>query len=181
MHRYFKLFQDSTRDVLEGNVELAAQDRLLGTLLSFPPQAESVPLEGSPRTGYEPTAVVYIEAEKPLCQLVKQRRRWMNGSVATNVWILREGVISNSSQDQLNKFLSWCMVLLNVIHEMVVRMFGPALLIVWMFRLGLFLPDLFTNPKVVFDPDLSLKAMEINANRLPFGILVGGFYVSSRL
>jgi hypothetical protein len=52
---------------------------------------------------------------------------------------------------------------------------GPALLIVvCMFRLGLFLPDLFTNPKIVFDPDLSLVDIEIEEGRLPYGMAIWG-------
>jgi len=31
-----------------------------------------------------------------------------------------------------------------------VRLFGPALLIVWMFRFGLFIPDLLDDPTVIF-------------------------------
>ena len=182
LHDYLNLFKDSTRGLIDGNVELV-QDRILGTLLSFPPKADEVPSmmpeEGWPRTGFVYEAIFYIEAQRPLSQYVKQRRRWGNGNYATNLWKLREGIISSSNQDTFNKFLSWCMVYLNFFQATVIRLFGPALLIVWIFRFGLFLPDLVQNPKFFFDPTLSPTAFEIDENRLIYGVTLGGLYVSS--
>ena len=134
MHQYFRLFQNSSKGLIAGNVELV-EDRIPGTLLSFPPKGfreEAVmPHEGWPRTGFVYDAVFYIEAEKPLSQLVKQRRRWLNGTFATYLWMLMERIVTRSNQDPFNRFLSWLLVIINVVQGMVVRLCGPALLIVW--------------------------------------------------
>jgi hypothetical protein len=180
MRQYFQLFSRSNKGLILGNVELV-EDRIPGTLLVFPPKQSSkdenvMPPEGWPKTGLVRDAVFYMEAEKPLSQLVKQRRRWLNGTFATYIWMLQEGIISNSNQDPISKFLSWCLVAFGVFQGLVVRMFGPALLIVWMFRFGLFLPDLIADPARVFDPQLSLLAVEQQPGRLLDGILFGGMY-----
>jgi hypothetical protein len=181
MHDYFKLFSRSNKGLILGNVELV-EDRIPGTLLAFPPKRSSkdssvMPREGWPKTGLVHDAIFYMEAEKPLSQLVKQRRRWLNGSFATYIWMLSEGIISNSNQDPIGKFFSWGLVLLNVFQGIVVRMFGPALLIVWMFRFGLFLPDLIADPARIFDPNLSLLEVETEPGRLFDGIMFGGMYL----
>jgi hypothetical protein len=180
MSQYFHLFSRSNKGLILGNVELV-EDRIPGTLLVFPPKQSSkhdniMPVEGWPKTGLVRDAVFYMEAEKPLSQLVKQRRRWLNGTFATYVWMLQDGIISNSNQDPISKSLSWCLVALGVFQGLVVRMFGPALIIVWMFRFGLFIPDLIADPSRVFDPDLSLRAVETEPGRLLDGILFGGIY-----
>ena len=181
MHQYFKLFSRSNKGLILGNVELV-EDRIPGTLLAFPPKKATkdenrMPLEGWPKTGLVHDAIFYMEAEKPLSQLVKQRRRWLNGTLATYVWMIQEGIISNSNQDPINKFLSWCLVVLGIFQGLVVRMFGPALLMVWMFRFGLFLPDLITDPSRIFDPSLSLMEVESESGRLVDGIVFGGMYL----
>lgn len=76
----------------------------------------------------------------------------------------------------MTKFLSWLLVLVNVIQGFVVRFFGPALLIVWMFRFGLFLPDILSDPKVIFDPDTDLREVEFEKGRFVYGLLSGGIY-----
>ena len=136
-----------------------------------------MPVEGWPKTGLVHEAIFYMEAEKPLSQLVKQRRRWLNGTFATYIWMLSEGIISNANQDPISKTLSWCLVLLGVMQGLVVRMFGPALLIVWMFRFGLFLPDLLADPAKIFDPNISLVEVESEPGRLLDGLLFGGMYL----
>jgi hypothetical protein len=181
MHQYFKLFSRSNKGLILGNVELV-EDRILGTLLVFPPKESSkddnvMPVEGWPKTGLVHDAIFYMEAEKPLSQLVKQRRRWLNGTFATYIWMLSEGIIGNSNQDPISKTFSWCLVLLGVFQGLVVRMFGPALLIVWMFRFGLFLPDLLAEPGKIFDPNLSLVEVEMQPGRLLDGVLFGGMYL----
>jgi hypothetical protein len=75
-------------------------------------------------------------------------------------------------------FMCWWLVAISVIQGLVVRLVGPALLTVWVFRFGLFLPDLVTDPSAIFDPNLSLTELEIEEQRLPYGIACGGCYVS---
>lgn len=77
----------------------------------------------------------------------------------------------------MRQFLSWFLVVLNVFQGLVVRFTGPALLVVWMFRFGLFLPDLFNDPTVIFDPEVSLMELEIKQHRLGWGLLTGGVYL----
>jgi cellulose synthase/poly-beta-1,6-N-acetylglucosamine synthase-like glycosyltransferase len=112
MHEYFRLFQHSSQGLIVGNVELV-EDRIPGTLLSFPlksnKECTKMPQEGWPRTGFVHEALFYVEvrpvdqwiqngisgtishefsswkAEKPLSQLIKQRRRWLNGTFATYI------------------------------------------------------------------------------------------------
>jgi hypothetical protein len=181
MQQYFRLFSRSNKGLILGNVELV-EDRIPGTLLAFPPKQSSkdksvMPAEGWPKTGLVRDAIFYMEAEKPLSQLVKQRRRWLNGTFATYIWMLQEGIITNSNQDAISKSFSWCLVALGVFQGLVVRMFGPALVIVWMFRFGLFLPDLIADPIRVFDPNLSLWEVEMEPGRLMTGIIFGSMYL----
>jgi cellulose synthase/poly-beta-1,6-N-acetylglucosamine synthase-like glycosyltransferase len=113
MHQYFRLFQRSSHGLIVGNVELV-EDRIPGTLLSFPFKEDKVPAkmprDSWPRTGFVHEAIFYIEAEKPLSQLVKQRRRWLNGTFATYLWMLTEGLVTKSNQEPVNRFLSWCLI-----------------------------------------------------------------------
>jgi cellulose synthase/poly-beta-1,6-N-acetylglucosamine synthase-like glycosyltransferase len=81
---------------------------------------------------------------------VKQRRRWLNGTFATYIWMLLEGIVTRSNQESVNRFFSWLLVVINVVQGIVVRLCGPALLIEWMFRFGLFIPDLFADPTTLF-------------------------------
>jgi hypothetical protein len=68
------------------------------------------------------------------------------------------------------------LVIVNVIQGFVVRFFGPALLIVWMYRFGLFIPDIFSDPIAVFDPKISIQAIQFDLKRLKYGVLSGGLY-----
>ena len=107
MAQYFNLFSRSNKGLILGNVELV-EDRIPGTLLAFPPKKSSkdenvCPPEGFPKTGLVSDAVFYMEAEKPLSRLVKQRRRWLNGTFATYIWMLQEGIITKSNQDPMTK------------------------------------------------------------------------------
>ena len=180
MHEYFKLFTRSNKGLILGNVELV-EDRIPGTLLAFPPKPSKLdpvqPPEGWSRTGFVHDAIFYMEAEKPLSQLVKQRRRWLNGTFATYIWMLQEGIILNSNQDAFTRTMSQILVVLSVLQGFVVRLFGPALNIVWMFRFGLFIQDLYKDPGRLFDPEVNLLEVEIEDGRLKEGIICGGLYL----
>jgi hypothetical protein len=69
------------------------------------------------------------------------------------------------------------LVILNVFQGLVVRFFGPPLLVVWLFRFGLFVPEFFHDPAVIFSPEVSLTALEIDMGRLKYGLVLGGPYL----
>mmetsp|Transcript_27705 Transcript_27705/g.56044 ORF Transcript_27705/g.56044 Transcript_27705/m.56044 type:complete len:550 (+) Transcript_27705:231-1880(+) len=177
MRQYFRMFQRSNQSLLMKNVEIV-EDRIPGTLLSFPIKGDkeevSMPAEGWPQTGFVREAIFYVEATKPLSQLCKQRRRWLNGTFATYIWILREGLIQRSRQDETVKFLSSIILLISIIQGFLVRLFGPGLLIVWVTRFGLLLPALINNPAKVFSPDINLT--EVQGESALWGLLFGGSY-----
>ncbi len=82
-----------------------------------------------------------------------------------------------SNQDPINKLLSQFLVLINVFQALVVRFMGPSLVVVWMFRFGLFIPDVIISPATIFDPTISLTYVEITEHRLWYGIATGGAYL----
>uniref|UniRef100_A0A7S3P609 chitin synthase n=1 Tax=Amphora coffeiformis TaxID=265554 RepID=A0A7S3P609_9STRA len=179
MQHYFQIFRRKSSSLIIGNVELV-EDRIPGALLAFPLKPSKVeanmPSTGWSRTGYCHEALFYLEAEKPLSQLVKQRRRWLNGTYATYFWLLSERIISNSNQALTTRFVSWVMVALHIIQGITVRYSGPALLIVWMWRFGLFLPDIIKDPANIFDPTVAVADLEAEPFRLWCSIAFGGGY-----
>jgi hypothetical protein len=80
MHNYFCLFQTSSKGLIAGNVELV-EDRIPGTLLSFPPKGTSkeeavMPVEGWPRTGaycYDAYVGLVCKGSSPLIELTLTR------------------------------------------------------------------------------------------------------------
>jgi chitin synthase len=91
MQKYFELSlrKLSNSDLVLGNTQLA-EDRFPGNLLSLQTkeQCSEQGLVRCPRVQYVTEAVYYFEAELPLQSLVKQRRRWINGSLFSAVWFL---------------------------------------------------------------------------------------------
>jgi cellulose synthase/poly-beta-1,6-N-acetylglucosamine synthase-like glycosyltransferase len=171
------MFSCSNKGLILGNVELV-QDRIIALLLAFQDKPSTgadkvTPPEGWPKIGLVHNAVVFREAEKSLDQLVKQRRRWLNGTFATNCWMLTD---SSSNRYHLNKTVSWCLVTLVIFQSLVAQMFGPALLIVVMFQFGIFLPDLYSDPSNLFDPTLSLADVDAEPARLMYACAVGLAY-----
>eukprot|EP00977_Amphora_coffeiformis_P021695 scaffold9738_cov132-Amphora_coffeaeformis.AAC.1 len=68
------------------------------------------------------------------------------------------------------------MVALHIIQGITVRYSGPALLIVWMWRFGLFLPDIIKDPANIFDPTVAVADLEAEPFRLWCSIAFGGGY-----
>lgn len=178
MAQYFNLFnrRSNKGGLVIGNVELV-EDRIPGALLSFPlkssKEERTMPKHGWPRTGFCYDAVFYVEAEVPLGQLVKQRRRWLNGTFATYIWEIQEGIITNSNQATSTRVFSFLLVMLHLFQGLLVRFGGPALLMVWVFRFALVLPDMLVNPERAFDPDLTLSDLEEDRLPLALGLTVG--------
>lgn len=88
----------------------------------------------SPRTGFVHDANYYYEAEKPLSQLVKQRRRWLNGTLAAYLWVIREGWIWDSKQSIPVKLIAFIFVAMNLIQGLFIRIAAPAILNVLTFK-----------------------------------------------
>jgi len=132
MHEYLSLTtkqaeqaNDISRIVL-GNVQLA-EDRFPPVLLTFRDK-EDCEQEGitHPHTGFEHDAIFYFEAEKPLGQLVKQRRRWINGSYIAVFWVLRESWIKNADHNLFTRTAAFTLLLLEFIQGLLIRFFVPS-------------------------------------------------------
>lgn len=81
------------------------------------------------RTGFVQDARYYFEAEKPLSQFLKQRRRWINSIFAAFLWVIHEGWIWNSKQPLYIKVFAYLYVLFNIIYETFKRFVFPASLV----------------------------------------------------
>ena len=70
--------------------------------------------------------VFYFEAEKPLDQLVKQRRRWINGTIAAQIWVLNSGWLWNSDHKLHVKLFAITLQVFAILQALIVRLMGPA-------------------------------------------------------
>jgi len=74
----------SSKDgIIQGNLKIA-EDRILSYLLLLVPGLRGMQYE----THWVPSTVFYFESEDNLRELVPQRRRWLNGTVAGYLWLL---------------------------------------------------------------------------------------------
>jgi hypothetical protein len=74
----------STRDgIIQGNLKIA-EDRILSYLLLLVPGPNGEQFE----THWVPSTTFFFESEDDLNELVPQRRRWLNGTVAGYLWLL---------------------------------------------------------------------------------------------
>ena len=83
---------DDGKDILKGSCVLA-EDRLLTYAALFPTKPEEAQglwrlcSSGSGSTIlFEPDAIFYFQSESTLSSYVKQRCRWLNGSIACDLW-----------------------------------------------------------------------------------------------
>ena len=72
--------------------------------------------------------VFYFEAEKSLDQLVKQRRRWINGTVAAQIWVLNSGWLWNSDHKLHVKLSAITLQVFAILQALIVRLMGPAVM-----------------------------------------------------
>ena len=80
-----------------------------------------------PHTGFVRDAIFYFEAEKPLGQLVKQRRRWINGAYMAGFWVLKEGwIFKAKSQGFITKAGAWAVLFFEIMQGFLIRMIIPA-------------------------------------------------------
>ena len=146
MHQYFSLVNKQVDSIIFGNVQLA-EDRIPSCLLVFRDDSGSKTADKNhrPRTGFVHDAIFYFEAEKPLGQLVKQRRRWINGTFAAYLWVVHEGWIWRGNHNLFVKLFATLFVLINLIQGVFIRLFGPSLLAVGLYTACLVLPALLSN------------------------------------
>jgi len=113
-------------DIVLGNVQLA-EDRFPPVLLTFRDQKNPIETKKNrPVTGFEHDAIFYFEAEKPLGQLVKQRRRWINGAYMAGYWVLKEGWINRAHHGFLTKLGASAILAFELIQGILIRMITPA-------------------------------------------------------
>jgi cellulose synthase/poly-beta-1,6-N-acetylglucosamine synthase-like glycosyltransferase len=146
MHQYFTLVNKQVDSIIFGNVQLA-EDRIPSCLLVFRDESGSKTVDKShkPRTGFVHDAIFYFEAENPLGQLVRQRRRWINGTFAAYLWVVREGWIWKGHHSWSVKLFATLLVFINLIQGVLIRMCGPSLFAVGLYSACLVLPLLLTN------------------------------------
>jgi hypothetical protein len=130
LDEYFSLTTKTVKvgndGIILGNVQLA-EDRFPPVLLTFR-TAENCNENQlfKPKTGFEHDAVFYFEAEKPLHNLVTQRRRWINGSYIAVYWVLMESWIRNAGHGWLMKSLASLLLFVELAQGAIVRLFVPS-------------------------------------------------------
>jgi hypothetical protein len=149
---YFHLttmaLRGDSSDIVLGNVQLA-EDRFPPVLLSFGSRVQDdESLEGSktkklPVSGFEHDAIFYFEAEKPLGQLVKQRRRWINGAYMAAYWALKGGWIGRSKQGMIAKLGAAGVLLFEVIQGALIRLVVPATCSCGLFFMVTIIPSIY--------------------------------------
>ena len=181
MQQYFALVNREADSLVHGNVQLS-EDRIPSCLLVFRDD-KCIEDEGRinrPRTGYVHDAIFFCEAEKPLSQLVRQRRRWINGTFASYLWVLQEKWIWRGHHYFFTKLIAWLIVVINLLQGVFVRLFGPAIITVVLYMWCLSLPLLTSNSvegtlQVLFEKE-ALLATGPGA-RLMAGLLAGLYLV----
>ena len=88
--------------------------------------------------------VFYFEAEKPLDQLVKQRRRWINGTIAAQIWVLNSGWLWNSDHKLHVKLFAITLQVFAILQALIVRLMGPALMAALTYDMITMIPILAT-------------------------------------
>lgn len=125
MHQYFALLNHHavTENLISGNIKLA-EDRIPSCLFAFQKEGKG--------TACVSNAFFYTEAEKPLAQLMKQRRRWINGSYAAWLWIAFQSDWHGTHWLTEVSVFAYCAV--SLLQGFLLRMFGPALISVVLFQ-----------------------------------------------
>ena len=196
---YFQLttmaLRGDSSDIVLGNVQLA-EDRFPPVLLSFgseededilaefgKPDDDSVG-DGKgkklPVTGFEHDAIFYFEAEKPLGQLVRQRRRWINGAYMAAYWALKGGWIGRSKQGMLFKIGAAAVLLFEIMQGAIIRLIIPATLSCGLFFMVTVIPSIYAGDA----EEVKVRMGGYTSDPLLFlygciaaGIYMGGFLV----
>lgn len=179
MMQYFAMVHLKATSLTIGNVQLA-EDRIPSSLLVFQTDDamdQSIKENTKwPKTGYVHEAVFYTEAEWPLGQFARQRRRWLNGSFASNIWVINEGLIGSSLHNFRTQFTAWFLTVLSIVQAFAIRYFAVAILTAWLYGVGFILPDVISDPTVIFQPDFHVEDSDYERRRM-YAVALGGGYI----
>ncbi|EEC42528.1 predicted protein, partial [Phaeodactylum tricornutum CCAP 1055/1] len=131
--------------IILGNVQLA-EDRFPPVLLTFRSK-DSCQRAGiaRPRTGFVHDAVFYFEAEKPLRQLVTQRRRWINGSYTAAYWVLLDSWIGKADHLIFAKLGACLILLIELLQGALIRLCVPATLSCGLMYMCTIVPSIYAK------------------------------------
>eukprot|EP01083_Nonionella_stella_P029187 80435_1 len=98
-----------------GNMKLA-EDRILTitSILNYP---------GSVRHSLIPDCIFYFDPQPNLTQLMKQRRRWINGSIATVLYVLQNVAFGEWQVNWLRKVYVLCTFYIQLVMYVVLFLF----------------------------------------------------------
>lgn len=179
MHEYFSLttkeLDADSSGIILGNVQLA-EDRFPPVLLTFrsPEDCDDAGIV-RPRTGFLRDAVFYFEAEKPLGQFVKQRRRWINGAFIAVYWVLHESWIRNSDHSYFTKLGAWFLLAIELLQGAFVRLFVPATIACGLSFMCTILPSIIEEDNEAIRNVLKLEG--IGADQFGLGAIAAAAYL----
>lgn len=84
-------------------------------------------------------------AYNSLGQFVKQRRRWLNGTFAAQIWVLNSGWLWRSNHKLYVKLFAIAFLVIDIIQGSIVRLMGPATMAVLTYNTINTLPVLATG------------------------------------
>jgi hypothetical protein len=179
MHEYFSLTTQKLEvdgsGIILGNVQLA-EDRFPPVLLAFRDENDCKDAGISkPRTGFVRDAVFYFEAEKPLSQFVKQRRRWINGGFIAVYWVLQERWISNSDHGFLAKAGSKFLLCIELLQGVIVRFVVPGTVACGLSFMVTILPSIIDGDEEGVKAVLNFE--EIEGSQFGLGALAAASYL----
>jgi cellulose synthase/poly-beta-1,6-N-acetylglucosamine synthase-like glycosyltransferase len=149
LDEYFSLTTETIKGgrggIVLGNVQLA-EDRFPPVLLTFRSK-DSCKDAGlvRPKTGFEHDAVFYFEAEKPLRQLVTQRRRWINGAYTAVYWVLLDSWIRKADHSIFTKLGASLILFIEFAQGALVRTCVPATLACGLMYMCTIFPSVYAN------------------------------------
>jgi hypothetical protein len=162
--------------IILGNVQLA-EDRFPPVLLTFRSK-DSCQRAGiaRPRTGFVHDAVFYFEAEKPLRQLVTQRRRWINGSYTAAYWVLLDSWIGKADHLIFAKLGACLILLIELLQGALIRLCVPATLSCGLMYMCTIVPSIYAKDTERVREILNGSTVE--SSLVSISIVAAGLYLT---